>query len=171
MPKNIEIKARIYEPDLTHKIAASLSDQPVKIIQQEDIFFHCDNGRLKLRILSPTSGELIHYQRRDTIGPKASTYHIVVTDNPQQLRAVLAAAYGEKVTVRKSRHLYIVGRTRIHVDKVDEIGDFLEFEVVISKTDALKNGESEARTLMEKFSINSSDLIDVSYADLLTQTQ
>ena len=159
----------IFEPDRIHKIAASLSKRPVKVIHQEDIFFHCESGRLKLRILSPASGELIHYQRSDTSGPKTSTYHVVQTNNPHQLRTVLATAYREKITVRKKRHLYIVGRTRIHIDRVEELGDFLELEVVMSKTDVLKNGECEAHALMEKLGIKSSDLIDVAYADLLAQ--
>ena len=170
MPKNIEIKAKIYEPDRIHKIADSLSKRPVKVIHQEDVFFHCECGRLNLRILSPASGELIYYQRSDTSGPKTSTYHIVKTDNPQQLRTVLAAAHGEKITVRKTRYLYIVGRTRIHIDKVEELGDFLELEVVMSEIDNLSDAEDEATELMEKLEIKQSDLIDVAYADLLAQS-
>ena len=171
MPQNIEVKAKIDNPEQLHKIAGSITDIDVQIVQQEDIFFQCTTGRLKLRILSPTSGELIFYQRENHSGPKSSTYNIAVTSDPSQLRAVLANAYGESIIVRKIRHLYCLGRTRIHIDKVEELGDFLELEVVLNETDNLTDAKDEARALMEKLKIIPSDLIDVAYADLLTQTQ
>jgi hypothetical protein len=32
--------------------------------------------------------------------------------------------------VKKQRYLYIVGQTRVHVDHVDCLGDFMELEVL-----------------------------------------
>ena len=171
MPQNIEIKAKIDDPVRVHKIAASLADSDVEFIEQEDIFFNCDTGRLKLRFLSPTSGELIFYQRSNISGPKSSSYDIVKTDNPSHLRLVLAKAYGEKIIVRKTRHLFHVGRTRIHLDKVEDLGNYLELEVVLEDGDNLQDGENEAQKLMKLLNICSADLINVAYADLLLEKQ
>ena len=68
------------------------------------------------------AGELIFYQRADQGGPKTSTYSIVPTDRPGELRDALANAYGIRNTVRKTRHLYLAGRTRIHIDEVAALG-------------------------------------------------
>lgn len=132
MPRNIEIKARLTNAEAQRVRAARLSDVPPEVIAQEDVFFNVPQGRLKLRFLSPTQGQLIFYQRRDESGPSTSTYELFATDRPQQLKAVLAMAYGIRNVVRKTRHLYRVGRTRIHIDEVESLGHFLELEVVLS---------------------------------------
>jgi hypothetical protein len=48
----------------------------------------------------------------------------------QELRAVLAAAQGERLVVEKTRHLFMVGQTRIHIDEVKGLGSFMELEVI-----------------------------------------
>ncbi|MBL4646440.1 MAG: hypothetical protein JKY99_08285 [Rhizobiales bacterium] len=82
MARNIEIKAKIHQLDSVKRIAEQLCGHLPEQIKQEDIFFPVAQGRLKLRILSPSSGELIFYQRDDTSGPKTCTYQIVETDRP-----------------------------------------------------------------------------------------
>ena len=58
------------------------------------------------------------------------------------------------------------GRTRIHFDKVDSLGEFSELEVVLSDSDRLTDGEKEARKLMEQPGIKDNQLIEVAYVDL-----
>jgi adenylate cyclase class IV len=77
MSRNIEIKARISNMEEMHKKVADLADQgPIEILQ-DDTFFSCPNGRLKLRILSEDEGQLIFYRRQDKSGPKESFYVIL----------------------------------------------------------------------------------------------
>jgi len=83
------------------------------------------------------------------------------------MRNVLAAAYGEKAVVRKIRHLYLVGRTRIHLDRVEGLGDFLELEVVLAGEDETGDGEAEAHVLMKQLGISRADLVPDAYVDLL----
>ena len=42
---------------------------------------------------------------------------------------LLTAALGVRGQVIKTRTLYIAGQTRIHIDQVQGLGDFLELEV------------------------------------------
>lgn len=55
MPQNIEIKARIERIDLLHPRATAIADRGPVEIAQDDSFFRCDAGRLKLRTLSPAA--------------------------------------------------------------------------------------------------------------------
>ncbi|GAB5467791.1 MAG: class IV adenylate cyclase [Rhodospirillales bacterium] len=167
MPRNIEIKARITRLEETHAIAARLSGGPGEAIMQEDVFFRVEGGRLKLRILSPSLGQLIYYERADKPGPKTSSYSVVESDCPAALHALLTAALGERATVRKLRHLYLAGRTRIHLDAVQGLGDFLELEVVLQDSETERDGEREARALMAQLGIDESDLVEGAYVDLL----
>ena len=128
----MEIKARITSIDsLLSKIRILCENEPVEM-QQKDTFFHCTNGRLKLREFSNGSGELIYYNRKDTGGPKLSEYLRYETDNPTELKTTLTNAYGVLGVVQKKRVLYMVEQTRIHVDRVKYLGDFLELEVVLT---------------------------------------
>ena len=167
MQTNIEIKARVRNlPDLKRR-AESLSDSPVQIIPQEDIFFITPRGRLKLRVLAPDNGQLIYYTRPNQHGPKRSDYHISQTNDPENLRETLALAYGVRGVVRKTRYLYMVGQTRIHLDDVEGLGQFMELEVVMRRDQSDADGHAIAIELMHKLGIESNDLIEGAYMDLI----
>lgn len=167
MAANIEIKAKIEDFAGVKAIAQKLSDQPGRLIQQEDIFFRTGTGRLKLRILAPDWGELIYYEREDAAGPRQSTYYISTTTDPAALKMVLSIPLGVRGIVRKERWLYLVENTRIHLDQVEGLGSFLELEVVLGPDQTTKQGEAIALNLMAKFGIKETDLIEVAYIDLL----
>ena len=69
--------------------------------------------------------------------------------------------------VRKKRILYLAGRTRIHIDQVQDLGDFLELEVVLGENEDLEAGEAIASDLMEKLNVSHEQLIKGAYIDLL----
>ncbi len=137
MAKNIEIKASLTDVKSCLDKAKSLSEEDPEIIEQEDYFFNCPNGRLKLRILSPRSGLLISYNRKNECGPKLSEYFISKTKEPIDLLNVLKKSYGINGIVKKTRKLFLIGRTRIHIDNVENLGYFMELEVVLSENENL----------------------------------
>lgn len=125
MPTNVEIKAKLGTKERfeeTKQLAAQLSDQPLQVIAQEDTFFRATSGRLKLRAFSPEDGQLIFYDRTDASGPKQSFYNISETKEPGKLKTVLENALGTVGVVAKTRYLYMVGQTRVHLDEVKEKG-------------------------------------------------
>lgn len=171
MPSNIEIKARARNFNEIRRRAEQLSDVPVEVIPQEDIFFNTPQGRLKLRILSGDRGQLIYYIRPDQEGPKRSDYHIFDTPDPANLRRVLELAYGIRGIVRKTRYLYLVGQTRVHLDDVDGLGQFMELEVVMQEGQSDADGQAIAESLMTSLGIERSDLIEGAYMDLLQSSK
>ncbi|XP_017768048.1 PREDICTED: uncharacterized protein LOC108556434 [Nicrophorus vespilloides] len=88
----------------------------------------------KAKELSGSEGtgnaELIYYDRPDAEGPSLSEFelHDVQAPNVNSLNNVLSKALGTIGDVKKIRQLFIVGQTRIHVDKVENLGDFMELE-------------------------------------------
>jgi predicted adenylyl cyclase CyaB len=167
MARNVEIKAAV--PDLAPLADAlrRLGAAPGGEGRQEDTFFPCPAGRLKLRRLSESSGELIHYARADDRGPRESRYLRVATSEPDRLRAALAAAYGVSGVVLKRRTVYLVGRTRVHLDDVEGLGRFLELEVVLGDAEPAEAGVREARALMAALGIREDQLVGPAYVDLL----
>lgn len=169
MPRNIEIKAHIASVETLALKAAAIADQgPIEIIQ-DDTFFVCDNGRLKLRAFSKEQGELIFYRRPDRKGPKESYYLRSPTSEPETLRESLSLAYGQAGRVQKHRTLFMVGRTRVHLDRVAGLGHFLELEVVLAENEPGEVGVREAHKVMNRLGVEQSQLIEGAYVDLLAQ--
>jgi predicted adenylyl cyclase CyaB len=167
MARNIEIKARISGVSALQPLAARLADSGPTLIEQDDTFFACPNGRLKLRDQSGAGAELIFYQRADASGPKESFYLRVPVPDPNALRQLLQLAYGQVGRVRKRRVLFLIGRTRVHLDAVEGLGEFLELEVVLQDAEAAEAGIAEARRIMAQLEVTPQQLIEGAYVDLL----
>jgi predicted adenylyl cyclase CyaB len=167
MPSNIEIKAYARNFDEIRRRAEALSDSAVEVIPQEDTFFNTAQGRLKLRVLSANQGQLIYYTRPDQEGPKRSDYHISLTSEPENLKHVLELAYGIRGVVRKTRYLYLVGQTRVHLDDVEGLGQFMELEVVLREGQSDAEGQAIAEGLMTRLGVERSDLLEGAYMDLM----
>jgi predicted adenylyl cyclase CyaB len=169
MARNIEIKARIDSIDGVLPRVAALADQGPFEIEQDDTFFACTNGRLKLRVFADQSGELIFYRRADQMGPKESFYLRSPVGSPDSLREALTLAYGLAGRVVKHRTLFLFGRTRIHLDRVEGLGDFLELEVVLKDGESADVGVTEADNLLVQLGIGREKLVSPAYVDLLHQ--
>jgi predicted adenylyl cyclase CyaB len=167
MPSNIEIKARVRNFDEIRRRVEYFSDTPVEVIPQEDTFFNTPQGRLKLRVLSGDRGQLIYYTRLNQEGPKRSDYQIFHTSDPSNLKRVLELAYGIRGVVRKTRYLYLVGQTRVHLDDVESLGQFMELEVVMQDGQSDVEGQAIAEDLMASLGVERSDLLEGAYMDLL----
>ena len=167
MARNIEIKAHIPSVAAVLERAAALADEGPTEIRQDDTFFECRAGRLKLRTFANGAGELIFYRRSDQHGPKESFYVRTPTAAPDSLRETLTLAYSVVGRVRKHRTLFIAGRTRIHLDVVENLGHFLELEVVLRENEPTDAGVREAHELMQRLGVDPSQLIDRAYVDLL----
>lgn len=168
MARNVEIKARSRDLAEQFALAASLSEKPPEILVQEDTFFNVPVGRLKLREFGNGLGVLVQYERADSEGPTESRYVLSVTKEPATLREALANALGVRGVVRKRRTVYLVGQTRIHLDEVEELGSFVELEVVLRPGEELAYGAAIAEDLMSKLGIEEGELIREAYVDLLT---
>ncbi|XP_058805340.1 uncharacterized protein LOC131672252 isoform X1 [Phymastichus coffea] len=173
--RNVEIKAKVDNIDEVEKKAIELSDTPLKVINQHDIFFHIpvkqatNGGRLKLREFEDDTGELIYYERPDIQGPKLSNYTKVYLDSDRRknLREVLTQSNGILGTVEKTRHLYLVGQTRIHIDRVLGLGNFMELEVALDYGDDPAKGEEIAKKLMKELGVSDSSLLSGAYLDMV----
>jgi adenylate cyclase class IV len=170
VPRNVEVKAAVADLAAVEARARAIATEGPIEIAQDDTFFACASGRLKLREFGDGRGELIHYSRGDDTGPKPSDYIISATPDPEVLRETLGRALGTIGRVRKRRRLYLCDRTRIHLDQVDGLGDFVELEVVLGEGESVEAGESEARRILAALGIDASRLVAGAYLDLLRAT-
>jgi len=69
--------------------------------------------------------------------------------------------------VRKRREVTIVENTRIHLDRVEDLGTFLELEVMVPQGGSLEQAEATTHALMATLGIQAEDLVEGAYIDLL----
>lgn len=172
--RNVEVKARIpggaegFSRRLD--IARRLTDgQDAELIEQRDVFFESPlGGRLKLRYLqAPARSQLVYYDRPDVAGPKLSKFNKITVDEPAVLEKILRQSNGALGVLAKKRHLFLYGQTRIHLDEVQDLGHFMEFEVCLKPTQTLEEGQAIAEKLSREFGIEEADLMTGSYFDAL----
>jgi adenylate cyclase class IV len=167
LARNVEIKARIASVEALLPRARALADGDAELFVQDDQFYPVPHGRLKLREFADGGAELIHYDRPDTSAAKLSDYRRATLASAAPLRAVLEPALGALGRVRKRRWLLLAGQTRIHLDRVEGLGDFMELEVVLRDDQAESDGVAIAETLMRELGLAQAERIAGAYVDLL----
>ncbi|MDK9701189.1 MAG: class IV adenylate cyclase [bacterium] len=167
MNRNVEVKARARDLIAVQKMLEQ-GGAKGKLLHQHDTFYRCPDGRLKLRVFAEGHGELIFYRRPDHTTAKLSQYWIYPTTDAHGLHEILAQCYGVLGEVIKQRLVFIIGQTRIHLDQVETLGDFLELEVVLKPEQPESDGERIAKEWMIRLAIRPEDLLSVAYIDLLT---
>ncbi|XP_058063918.1 uncharacterized protein LOC131213804 [Anopheles bellator] len=168
--RNVEIKAKLGGFEAFKQLVATveeLTGSEGELIVQRDVFFNTSNGRLKLRYLTHKKSELISYDRTDVPGPKLSSYELLELDDPSCMERVLASTVGVRGRVSKRRLLFLHDQTRIHLDDVDDLGFFLELEVVLRSDQTPEEGKRIAEVIMERLQISSADLVTGAYMDHL----
>ena len=165
--RNIELKARLHDLPAARRVAEALATERLGVQQQVDTYFRCTTGRLKLRQINGQTAQLVWYARPSDPQPKASDYHLVPVPQPETLKAALEAALGIVNVVRKRREIYLWHNVRIHLDDVEGLGQFLEFEAVLSPEIDDAVGHEQLEKLMTEFNIRPDDLLAGSYTDMI----
>ncbi len=166
--RNLEAKFRLEDLDAACATALALGYAPSANFIQHDTFFAVAHGKLKLRE-QPPDAWLIHYARSRESALMLSRYEIVPIAAPGRTRAMLERALGIIAEVHKSRTLLMRDNVRLHLDRVEGLGDFGEIEAVLD--DSAESAEQDAahaavEELLDALRIEATELIDVSYFEL-----
>ena len=167
MPLNVEIKARSTALDRLRHLLETEAARFVGEDHQIDTYFRVSRGRLKLRE-GTIEHALIFYERADEAGPKTSRVHLYRPAPDPDLKALLTAALGVRVVVDKRRAIYFVENVKIHLDRVERLGTFVEIEAIDpdgTRDEAALRAQCEP--FLRLFGIREEDLVRPSYSDLL----
>lgn len=167
MPQNLELKARLLDPDRAEAIALAIGAQPAGTLEQTDVYFNVPAGRLKMRYETGQVPLLISYRRPDTDDSRTSDFLLVPVPEGTALEEALTQVLGVRVRVVKSRVLYLLeSDVRIHLDRVEGLGAFFEYEVPCG---GRSPGEVTAlgERLREAFAPVLGEVVAGSYSDML----
>ncbi|MEO0895619.1 MAG: class IV adenylate cyclase [Bacteroidota bacterium] len=167
MHLNIEIKAKSQRHEAIRQVLTDHQAEPKGTDRQHDTYFHCTNGRLKLR-QGNIEKSLIFYKRSDQEGPKASHVNLYHPQDDQALRELLIEAHGIWKEVIKSREIYFVENVKFHLDTVEGLGTFVEIEA-IDKDGSIGEEKllEQCTYYMKAFGIGEEDLLATSYSDMV----
>lgn len=167
---NVEFKAELRDLPLARAIAKRIGAHLDATLDQTDTYFRVTTGRLKRRETTRLGAgaepaQYIFYDRADIVRPKLSHYTIYSEDEARE-------RYGERAlptdtVVHKRRELWLIGPSRIHLDVVETLGNFIEFEVPVhpkSSVTAARDKTDELRTL---FAPALGEPVALSYRDLI----
>jgi predicted adenylyl cyclase CyaB len=171
--KNIELKVRVNHFGKILKDLRALRARRTFKLYQVDTYYRVKNGaRLKIREINKKEFQLIYYKRPDYKKSKLSDYKIIYFDKNETsiLKSLLSEILGVLITVKKVRNLWIYKHTRIHLDKVEKLGSYLELETVmknITHSEAIK----EHRNVISKLNLNQYKSESSSYSNLLLKSK
>ncbi len=165
--RNVELKCRCPDLAAARLALAPLGPRDAGTQEQVDTYFPVAHGRLKLREIVGVRSELIWYDRPDAALARNSDYRLTPVSHPAELRASLAAALGVRGSVRKVRQVLLWHNVRIHLDVVDGLGTYVEFEAVIAAGKTEADGHLRLAELCRTLGLATADYERGSYSDLL----
>src|SRR3954454_16642076 len=163
--RNIELKAFDPDPERSLQVALGLGARDRGVIRQRDTYFRVNSGRLKLREEEPGGATLVQYDRVDADEARESRYRLVPIDDPRALCAALQASLGLLAVVEKERHLLLWQSVRIHLDRVKDLGNFVELEGVAMADSDLAGELEKVTRLTEALEIPPERILRNSYSD------
>ncbi len=164
--RNLEFKAKAKSLDRLHEDLTRLKAEYVQSMYQIDTYFNVPKGRLKLREVENYEATLVYYERPDAAASRYSRYQLCGIANHEAFKQMMSDVLGLKVIVEKKRELWTYGNTRIHLDEVINLGEFVELETVF-RDQSEAEAQAEHKLVKETLQISAADLIPVSYSDLL----
>ncbi|MBX3408467.1 MAG: class IV adenylate cyclase [Phycisphaeraceae bacterium] len=163
--KNIEYKSELRDLPIAREVCRKLGAGRVGLLEQTDTYYRVAAGKLKKRETRGEPTEFIFYERPHQSAPKRSDFSIY--DEGSALAKFGQASLPEWVRVKKKRELFLLGNTRIHLDVVENLGTFIEFEFPVTRTQTEAQGHAALAKLRAEFGPVLGEAIDCGYADLL----
>jgi homotetrameric cytidine deaminase len=167
---NVELKARDGDPGATAARCLALGAEDRGVLAQRDTYFAAGRGRLKLRE-AEGGAELVAYRRPDAGEPTESSYVLAPVSAAAELAEALHSALGPALlVVAKRRRLLLWEGVRIHLDEVEGLGTFVEFEAMLesgSDEAAVAAARQKLARLRQELGIADDALVSGGYSDLL----
>jgi adenylate cyclase, class 2 len=171
--RNVECKAHDPDRNRSLQVCCQIGAKDHGDIWQRDTYFNVARGGLKLREERPGRPHLIQFERAEGPQQRLSCYRIIEVDDGPMLSAALATTIGIRVVVTKRRHLFVWRDVvRIHLDEVEQLGEFIELEAVAPPDSDLVHEHRLVAELRDALAITDKRLVAIGYAEqLITNPQ
>ena len=163
--QNVEFKAELRDMALAKGACASLKAIWADTLEQTDTYYRVPDARLKKRETVGRETEWVFYSRAARSRPKLS--HFTLYNERQAVERFGAQPLPVWVVVKKTRELWVYDGVRIHLDTVEGLGSFIEFEALVCPERNLAKAHEVVDMLRRAFGPAMGEPIACGYADLL----
>jgi len=167
--QNIEFKAELRDMEAGRAQCKAIKAQHIGVLRQTDTYYKLPDGRLKKREAPNEPTEWVFYHRPNRVSPRMCNYTILSEE--QATRRWGTHSLRPWLTVVKTRELWMLANVRIHLDDVDKLGVFIEFEAMVSKEFDVQECHMSIDHLRQTFQPILGEPISVSYSDLMDQQE
>lgn len=164
---NVEFKCELRDLPLARSILKSKAASFIGELRQTDTYYKIPSGRLKRRDCEGEPVEYVFYDRPNRTLPKLS--HFTLYSEQQALERFGLSPLPVWVVVKKVRDLWMMGNTRIHLDRVEGLGNFVEFEALVCRDHNAARCHESIAELRRLLSPALGEAIDCSYSDMIAR--
>ena len=164
--RNLEAKFTLRDLEVAQRQAEAIGYRFKATLEQRDTFFRVAAGKLKLRE-EESGARLIFYGRQNSQNLKLSTYEMIAIPEPIKTHQMLTQALGTIATVSKTRILMMRDHVRLHLDRVDGLGEYGEIEAVLGEDEDLEHSRPAVDELLRALEVSPVNLIEESYFEML----
>lgn len=165
MPRNLELKITCDSFSEIKNYLEEINADYIGELNQKDIYYQVENRLLKLRI---ENGEhsLIKYIRDETGKDRWSDFQVIKFSDGNAEEFFKDLFHIETI-VEKKRLVYVYNNTRIHLDKVKNLGEFLELETLV--LNGLEDAKNRFNYIVNKLKLDLNKQIKNSYKILIEE--
>ena len=163
MPKNLELKIYCSSFSGLKKTLKVINAEFSGELIQKDVYYKNEKGLLKLRI---ENGEqsLIKYLRDEEGKDRWSDFHVLKFSGGNT-EEFFNDIFEVEAIVEKKRLLYMYNNTRVHLDEVKGLGNFLELETLVLS--GLKDAQNRFNKIIDLLGLDIKKQIKNSYKILI----
>ena len=163
--QNIEFKAELRDPALARTLMRKIHATPIDTLEQTDTYYRLSDGRLKKRETKGHPTEFIFYHRENAARARVSRFTIYSATQARQ-------HFGEAempvwVQVIKKREVYMHSGVRIHLDEVEGLGSFIEFEALVTAQTPESTCYQAVELLKQALTPVMGEMLSHSYCDMV----
>lgn len=167
--QNVEFKAELRDLALARTLLRKIHATHLDTLEQTDTYYRLTDGRLKKRETKGQPTEVIFYHRENAARARLSRFTIYSQTQARQHFG--AAELPVWVKVVKVRELYMHSGVRIHLDKVEGLGTFIEFEALVTSQTPQATCYQAVELLKQALLPVMGEMLSHSYCDMVAVDQ
>ena len=163
--QSVEWKAETRDPSIVRALVRRMGAVHASTVVHTDTYYRVIDGTLLKREIEGEAPEFIHYLRPNEVTPRHTRFTLYSQEQA-------AERFGQRpipvwVLVEKRREIWLLDGVRVHLDSVEDLGSFVELEVLVTPGQSISACEAKIARLRAALGPFVGEPVAKGYAELL----